>query len=669
LRENYDVKVYAFASEPQQVEPEALPTAAEAALWPGAAETNIAAALREAVRQVPAEQLAGILLLSDGRHNAPERVEPLARQLGLAGVPICPIVIGGRKPPKDAAIVSVVAPEVIYAKDTMYVAVELKLDGLQGEVAQVSLFRDDEEDAVDTREIPVPTDEYRKHVELSHTPEEPGLHTYRVSIAPFDGEAFADNNEYPLTVKVTEELTRLLIIEGRPRWEFRYLKNLFESRDVSVKLQYVLLEPDRIGGVPALPSVAASAERPREEPQATLLPLDEMEWMKFDVIILGDVPPEALSADDYEALRRFVADRAGSLVVIAGPHYMPHAFDGTPLAELLPVEFEGHDGPVEAPPELSYRIALTPEGRRDIIMRQAVDPEENLQVWNSVPPIYWRHPILDTRPGATVLAYALPEGDSAAETPLQEEELDEFQRTHALVVRHQVAFGQVLMLTFDRTWRLRYKAGDTRHHKFWGQVLRWATAGKLPSGTSLVKLGTDKSRYGPHTPISVRAKLLQPDLSPLLNAEVAVNVYRGEQRVLRRILQYMPGSPGLYAAELGTLPAGAYRAELDCPQAVPILATENVQSVTTEFAVEAASSAEEVELSADRGLLSRLAELSGGAVAGPADADQALAALRPGVYTRSEQFEYVLWNSWPFLTIIMLVAATEWVVRRRNGLP
>ena len=171
---------------------------------------------------------------------------------------------------------------------------------------------------------------------------------------------------------MTEELTQLLIIEGRPRWEFRYLKNLFESRDVSVKLQYVLLNPDKIGGTEPLPQVAASASRPREETQATLLPQSEMEWMKFDVIILGDISPDALSDADYEALGRFVTDRGGTLVVIAGPDYMPHAFTDTPLADLLPVEVTPNSEPVAAPEE-SYHIALTPEGQDSVIMRQAVD--------------------------------------------------------------------------------------------------------------------------------------------------------------------------------------------------------------------------------------------------------------------------------------------------------
>ncbi len=82
----------------------------------------------------------------------------------------------------------------------------------------------------------------------------------------------------------------------------------------------------------------------------------------------------------------------------------------------------------------------------------------------------------------------------------------EFEKNHALVVAQHVGMGQVLFIGFDSTWRMRYRVGDTYHHKFWGQVMRWATASKLPAGTNLVKLGTDRARYGPHENITARAK-------------------------------------------------------------------------------------------------------------------------------------------------------------------
>jgi hypothetical protein len=226
------------------------------------------------------------------------------------------------------------------------------------------------------------------------------------------------------------------------------------------------------------------------------------------------------------------------------------------------------------------------------------------------------------------------------------------------------------MVSFDRTWRLRYRAGDEHHHKFWGQLLRWATGGGRPAGTDLVRLGTDSARYSRGERVEVRARLVQPDLSPVASAQVAVAVYRGEEQVLRRELKHLEDSPGVYAADLGEMPPGRYRAELESPQAEALLRGRGEdEEIVTRFAVDPASSPELVELAPDLDLLGRLARLSGGAVVEPYRAGEVAGALRPAAYERRERYEFVLWNSWPFLGVIMCVAAAEWLLRRRCGLP
>ncbi len=132
------------------------------------------------------------------------------------------------------------------------------------------------------------------------------------------------------------------------------------------------------------------------------------DWLKFEVVVLGDLPPEALDEATLGVLKKFVGQQGGTLVVVAGPNFMPHAFADSPLAELLPANFEKQSGPMFASPEPAYRLQLTREGTTHPIMSQRANPTENLAVWNSLPPLDWRHPVLEVKPGATVLAYAEP---------------------------------------------------------------------------------------------------------------------------------------------------------------------------------------------------------------------------------------------------------------------
>ncbi len=683
LAEQYQVRLYGFGGRAEELDASpwlgdaragrfSVPTGTESEgdetpdIQPE--ETDLAGAVERAMRDVPEDRLAGTVLLTDGRKTAGGFLAPVARRSGLGRVPVCSVVFGAEEPPRDAAIASLRAPPVVHEENRVLVSTEVKMDGLAGEKVQVSLYRtgeSGEDTVVDSEVVKVEAPRRRLRLQLADKPPSAGLQRYRVVVSQHEGEVFTDNNAYPVTVKVTDEKTNVLLIAGRPNWEFRYLKNLFAHRESSLDLQYVVTRPDRIEGLPRPPTVHASATR-EEDPQATALPKNAMEWMKFDVVILGDVSPEVLTDAHLETLRRFVADRGGVAVVVAGPRYMPNAFDRTPLEELLPILFTPRRARELEPPEPCFRLELSDEGRTHPVMQQSVDPEENEEVWTSLPDLYWRRPIAAAKPGATILARAQPCSEEEPAGATADARAEEGRR--ALVAFHRVGLGRVMLVNF-RTWRMRYRAGDEYHHKFWGGVIRWGSAQKLPSGTTLVKLGTDGVRYAPGQGVHVRARILRSDLSPMANAEAAVNVRSRGRPVLRRRLDYVPDSPGIYACDLGGFPPGEYDVALECPRAEPLLEGEGTEEVSTSFSVVASTSPEKLELAPDRELLRRAADLSEGVAAEVWEAERVLEALAPPDYVRSERFDFTVWNSWPLLILMIGVAGAEWLLRKTGGLP
>ena len=704
LQAGYKVRLYEFAQRCAPTDASSVLAAAKAAVltvgpasmdtaqtaadapdaWgspAGEQVTDLAGAIAQVSSEMSGRQLAGIVVLTDGRHNGPAAAEPLAAQLGLARVPICSVLMAPSRPPRDAAVLAIDAPQTVVKGDKLLVQAELKLDGLAGRTVEVALMDGERKAASQAVRVPDDAESCRPRVLLADEPAGEALRSYTVRIAPQDGEAFADNNNRPLTVNITRRQTRLLIIDDRPRWEFRYLRNMFDGRDRGVALQHVLLHPDSVGDGPPRPAVYASAARPAGQAEATALPASADEWMKFDVIVLGDVPPGAMKPWQLDTLRRFVTDRGGTLVVIAGSNFMPHAYARTPLEEILPVRFAASDKPVDGSSPAGLRIATTAEGREHPVMFQKVQPQDNDAVWASLPPIYWRHPSLAAKEGATVLAYAEPltrpdflrtpttrESDNEPLLRQRDAQRRALQRENPLIVLHNVAAGRVMALCFDSTWRMRYRAGDTYHHRFWGQVMRWATTDKLAGGTDHVQIGADRTRYEPNQAVRVRARVVRADLSPVLSQDATVKLYRGEKLVMRRRMEYQPSSAGMYEATLGVLASGKYRVELEAPQAEPILAMDNVSAVWAEFAVDPVGSAEELELSGDTALLGRLASLSGGVVLQPDEADQLIDALGPRTLTRRQRRELRVWDSWPLLTLILAAVSAEWIIRKRKGL-
>ncbi|MFP4053708.1 MAG: hypothetical protein ACLFV7_07590, partial [Phycisphaerae bacterium] len=345
---------------------------------------------------------------------------------------------------------------------------------------------------------------------------------------------------------------------------------------------------------------------------------------------------------------------------------------------------------------------LTTAGRRSVVMAQAVKHDRNVEIWDSIPEFYWRYPLTRARESAEVLAYALPgqrkgeqmvfdrqpwndppnrprpTGGVPATTRSQSADLDrekelaarrKWESEHALVVSQQISLGRVLMLGFDRTWRLRHRIGDTYHHKFWGQIIRWATADKLSAGTRYVKIGTDRTRYAPHSPIRVRAKLVDKQFAPVRSDEVYVRIYKDDELHLRKKLDFVEDSAGIYSADLQELSGGTYRAELESPAAIPLLAGEKVKKVSCPFSVDPLVPTEQLELGASPDLVSQLASVSGGVVVDPAAAEQLLEKLGEPTEVYEENRQVVLWDSWPVLVLIVLIATIEWITRKKVGLP
>ena len=508
--------------------------------------------------------------------------------------------------------------------------------------------------------------------------------------------AFQDNNRRSLTVAITDERTEVLIIEGRPRWEYGYLRNLFAGRDATVQLQTVLFEPERLASTSTLPVIAASAAREANQVEATALPADESEWFKFDLIILGDVSPAQFPEAQQQMLKRFVSERGGALVVISGMNHMPHAWSGSALEELFPLEVPATQAVQFQSPEESFRWQLTSVGQRHAIMRQGDSVEASRAIWARMPDVYWRHEVTSVQPGAVVLAYAEPNaprsrgGDSveepsnneasgegsAAETSSAEalerssEAQAKFEQEHALAAIRNYGAGRVLMLASDRTWRLRYRVGDTYHHRLWGQVVRWGTAQKLQAGGEFVQLGTDRQEYELGQPVSITARLSDSFFAPIDDSQASIRVHRGETVVSTVRLVPSADRPGDYSATIPELTQpGTYRLELVSDEAERVFAGSDEASIDTTIQVLAPveASPELRETTADPATLERLAMRTGGGLVAGGNQDPSR-WFSEGTRRYAEVRRIRFWDSWPLLVMLVAVFTAEWILRKKGGL-
>ena len=673
LEERYDIGLYSFGRGLREVSVADLESGMPVPEDPVfnanyfRSATDITRALESVLKGIPSEELAGVLLLSDGIHNADASVQPVARRLAAQGVVVGSVHLGGTRLPFGLA--DVLSPESIFLGDKVRFIATVKATGAIGKRVKVSLINED--DLLDEVEIDISSDDWQRELRLSHEPTNNCVMRYEVKVESLEGELFDDNNLWRSDVAVSDDRINVLLVDGSPRWEFRYLRNLFFGRDKSVHLQSWVINPDRLAASDEARLPAASAARKFGDAESGSWPVDEDAWRAFDVIVLGDVEPEDLPGGIQQHIRSCVADRGALLVMIGGPKAMPHAYpDDSIVAQLSP--FTVRSSPdYWKPPEDVFKLELTTVGKSHPIMMQSGSLLENEELWASLEEFRWRLPVT-ARPGAEVLAIAVSPGEKndavvtdARQAVAQLEERLNYRNRRALIATQRFGRGKVLGLAFDRTWRLRYRTGDTRHHRFWGQVMRWGLGERLRAGAEKFRAGTDRLVYSPEDPVTVMARVLDENYVGVSDARLSARITSADSDAEIRVdLQPREGGNGFYEASVAPIPeGGAYTLEVVRED----LAAQ--PSVQTSFLVtESRRPVEMGVVQPRREILEILAKGTGGMVVLPGEEMNLVASFGEGKGIVQERLEYALWNNpWVLLALAMLLTA-EWILRKRGGL-
>src|SRR5690606_21741922 len=131
-------------------------------------------------------------------------------------------------------------------------------------------------------------DDRSAEVTFEITPEEVGRQNYVLRIEGELEETRDDNNEKAFSIKVLDEVSdesRVLVLEGEARWEFRYLHTSL-TRDEHVTLETVVFRQPYLG---VLPGTFFPRELPLPDEAAADAASDSV-FADYDVVIIGDVP-------------------------------------------------------------------------------------------------------------------------------------------------------------------------------------------------------------------------------------------------------------------------------------------------------------------------------------------------------------------------------------------
>jgi hypothetical protein len=132
-----------------------------------------------------------------------------------------------------------------------------------------------------------------------------------------------------------------------------------------------------------------------------------------------------------------------------------------------------------------------------------------------------------------------------------------------------------------------------------------------------------------------------------------------------------PDSNGIYECEItGCVEPGEYTLSLDCPKASAMLGSKRFPSnLSTSFVVVTTKQpAEEVDITATRDHVDRIAAATGGRVMTPSEYEKLKADFGGGSKRIADRVEFQLWSLPPLFILIVLLLTVEWVLRKRASL-
>lgn len=589
-------------------------------------DTDLATPLLRIAERHAQDSVAAVVICSDGRHTSGPAPEDAARVLAARGIVVHTLGVGSPDAPPDICVAKLDGAFSVFMEETIRLTAHIKVSGMKGKSCTLALTRGDK--PIQQRELKLGDDGWL-HENFEFPADKAGPNVFTASIKPLPGEVMTDNNSAEAIVDVAGDRLKVLLVDELPRWETRYVASLLRRERKMTLDERWLLSGENLGA------------RPKA------LPEDEKALEEFEVVVLGDVPSERLSDADQKRLVKYVSDRGGFLVMIAGPKSMPQSYLAGPIADLLPVRQQSGDATAapftSAEASERIRVKLDPAGASHEIVRILRDPALNEQLWPALPELHWVARPAFAKPGATPLLVT----DDA--------------RKDVVVATQNFGAGRVLYVGTDGTWNWRYKVADRVHAFFWSQAVRWGTSNRLIGGPRL-KAGCDRRQVRPGDRIEVLARPRDSEGKPTADATLVAELSAGDQPQ-RVALQFVPESGGLFRGYLQNLPAGVHNITVK----VESPGFEGIQQELQVIAREAAGQ-EGIELARDAARLSALAKVGGGSYYDIQEAPTLFAQLAGQGRERTTESSYEVWASYPALILVVLILGIEWILRKRMGL-
>jgi hypothetical protein len=286
------------------------------------------AAMDDLLTQVPQGQVAQIVWFGDGRETTGHR-SVIAKAVSK-GIRIHTVAAGGEVETPDLAIGAESPGAYLMQNEKAQMLVTVRRTGFRG--PQSTTVHMTSDSGVPYRvDVAFKTDEEAVTIAVPLKTDRVGRTHYRLRVDSFEGEAVVGNNHWNMFVRVIDGPLRVLVLEGEPYWDTKFLAQALRRDARLLVHQMTQIAPGR-----PLQRIASKAD---EEIQ---LPKDVEELSVYDVVIVGRGLEQMFLPEFGNVLRQYV-ERGGGLIFARGRAYDPDTPKGVALSQkirpLEPVRF------------------------------------------------------------------------------------------------------------------------------------------------------------------------------------------------------------------------------------------------------------------------------------------------------------------------------------------
>lgn len=572
--------------------------------------------------------LRAVVMFTDGDYNLGQPPVAAAQKMRLRDVPFFPVPVGSETRLPDLDLISVMAPSYGVVGEKVQIPFTIR-SSLNRQVRTKLILRD-ESGREQTKDIVLPPNTETYDSILWQLDKE-GSEKLKMSIPVAEGELVAENNEREFVISGRPEKIRVLVIDTKPRWEYRYLRNAL-SRDPGVELSCLLFHPELgPGGGPDY--IEAFPEK-----------LEDL--AKYDVVFLGDVgvAEGQLTKEQCELIRGLVENQASGVVFLPGSQGNQFSLLDTELSDLMPVILDDKQ-PRGMTESIASPLTLTTEGRASLLTMLGESEEENPGIWKRLPGFFWHAPVIKAKGGTEVLAVHGNRRGKFGPIPL--------------LVTKSAGSGKVLFMGIDSAWRWRRGVEDLYHYRFWGQVARWMSYQRNMAAGQRVRVFFNPERPEPGSVVTLNANAFEESGAPLKDGRVMVDLTSPDGRTQRIELQKNESAWGAFSG----------RFKVDLPGAWKIRATvggaedEALETTLLAQGVEVEKTGQPARLD----VLEEMAKVSRGRVIQPAQLADLIEEINALPEPRPLQSRMPLWSNWGTLILLVVLLSLFWVGRKLNG--